>query len=171
MLEPKTQTIPFAAGVQRAADPNAAANAQGFLQLDNCVFDQAIEFEFPPIELKHLVNDKIFADSKELADSESRAMQGIYQAVDYLINYLNPTGGDISKAKMPEFLRFAIDQELVENHGGVSFAGLREEARRNVFRIIYSRLSKKIIQERDIMMNCVCKQENGFAVGFKGIGN
>lgn len=40
MLEPKTQTIPFAAGVQRAADPNAAANAQGFLQLDNCVFDQ-----------------------------------------------------------------------------------------------------------------------------------
>jgi len=40
MLEPKTQIVPFTAGVVRTADANAVAPAAGFLQLDNCVFDQ-----------------------------------------------------------------------------------------------------------------------------------
>jgi hypothetical protein len=39
MLEPKTQTIPFKAGIDRRSDANAT-EAAGFLQLDNCVFDQ-----------------------------------------------------------------------------------------------------------------------------------
>lgn len=137
---------------------------------ENCTFDQSIDFEFPAMELKNLINDKLIGDNKETGDHEGRTIHEIYLSVEYLINYLNPTGGDITKVKMPEFLKFAIEQELDENHGGVSIFGLREEAKRNIYKIIYSKLSRKIIEERDIKMSCVCKQENGFAVGFKGIG-
>lgn len=39
MLEPKTQQIPFTTGIDRSLDSNANS-AAGFLQMDNCVFDQ-----------------------------------------------------------------------------------------------------------------------------------
>lgn len=139
---------------------------------ENCVFEAAVNFEFPAIELKTIITDKIFHDKpeKDSPEGDSRARQGKYHAVDYLISYLNPTGGESSKKKMPDFLRFAIEQELEANHGGVSYDGLREEARRNVLKIIYSRFSRDIVEEKGIKISCICRQETGFAVGFKGIG-
>jgi WD40 repeat protein len=139
---------------------------------DSCLHECTVQFEFPAIELKSLINDKILHEKpdKEGANSDYRAKQGIYHSVDYLISYLNPSGGDSSKQKMPEFLRFAIEQEIEANHSGVSFDGLREEARRSVLKQIYSQLSRKIVEEKGIKISCICRQESGFAVGFRGIG-
>ena len=138
---------------------------------DNSNFECSINFEFPAIELKDLVKDKLDGEKQEKPEEGDIARSGVYHSVDYLISYLNPSGVDSSSKKMPEYLAFVIEEELKEHHRGASLQDLREETKRSLFKKIYTEQSKSILKERGIQMSCVCKQDNGFAVGFKGIGN
>lgn len=137
---------------------------------DNCTFEGSINFEFPAIELKDLVKDKLETEKQEKADIADIARNGVYYSVEYLIGYLNPSGGDLSNKRVPEFLQYAVEEELAENYNGTKFSELKEETKRQIYKKLYTLQSKQILKERGIEMACVCKQENGFAVGFKGIG-
>lgn len=137
---------------------------------DNSSFECSINFEFPAIELKDLVKDRLDSEKQTKAEGGDVSKSGIYYSLEYLISYLNPSGGDLNAKEMPDYLSFVVESELKDKFNGSKLRDLRDEARRGLFKSIYMQQAKKVLAERGIEMSCVCKQENGFAVGFKGIG-
>ena len=125
---------------------------------DGLNHEKTIEYEFPGLELKRLIKDK----------PSEVAVLGKYSALEYLIDYLNPTGDTVNKRKRPDFLEEAVKE--VRRDNPVPFDTLRDDKKREVFLQLYRRFSKDVLKDKKVSISCICRQENGFALGFKGVG-
>lgn len=128
---------------------------------DNCVEEETIVFEYPAMDMKKLIKDR----------TASSPSDELYASVDYLIEYITPTSGDdISKKYKPMYLTQAISDEVRERGITMKFDYLKEDEKVSIMKVLYNKLSRRILNERNIRTNCVCRQENGFALGFRGLG-
>lgn len=124
-------------------------------------FEEEITFEFPPQEMKRLVKDKATNPTQE----------SLYQSIEYVIEYMNKVGNMDRGKKLPEMLQVAIESELSQQGlGDQIYENIKDDQKRAILKTLYSKFNKLILEERKIMISCLCRQENGFAVGFRGIG-
>lgn len=150
----------------------------------NMEFREKVAFIYPDADLQTLILEQVFQDD------------GIYYeksiALRYLIDINMPAGGIYKDGDLPEMLFEMFNNEYsygdLQKNDDKFVEGKRDyndklsprEIRQLLidrdddilekFTPIYIRLMRDILHHLKVRINCICPQENGFAVGIKGSG-
>lgn len=127
---------------------------------DGTVFEESLVFELTTQEMKKIIKDKAVSITQE----------GLYPSIEYVIEFMNKVGTLEKSKSLPEMLQIAIDSEMDESEYMCDYDGLKDEQKRVILRRLYSKFNKMVLKDRGISISCLCRQENGFAVGFRGAG-
>ncbi len=115
---------------------------------DSYVLEQVIPFEFPGSEFKKLIKEK----------PADKLLEEMYASAEYIIDYLNPTGGDNFSTKVrPDYLKSAVEAEISKMQSERQIESFKEDDRKNILRRVYAELSKKILQQKSVRIYCLCK--------------
>ena len=133
----------------------------GCFVFEGFVFEEYILFEFPAIEFKQIIREKGIKGDEELQDS-----------IDWLVGQVG-----VTTALTPRDLdtRPRYLNKLLEDYGRkigshTSLERMSAVDQRKTIRELYSSMCQEVMKRKKISISCVCRQEAGFAVGFKGLG-
>lgn len=133
----------------------------GCFVFEGCVFEEYILFEFPPNEFKQIIREKGIKGEEELQES-----------IDWLVTQVGITTTMTPRDfdTKPRYLNKAFEEFGRKHAISTSLERMTGADQRKAVREVYSNMCLEVMKRKKISVNCVCRQEVGFAIGFKGLG-